>query len=51
MGDVTQILSAIQGGGRRAAEELLPLIYDELRRLAAMCLAREAPAQTIHIRD
>ena len=35
MGDVTQILSAIEGGDAQAADKLLPLIYDELRRLAA----------------
>src|SRR5262245_5140333 len=41
--DVTQILSAIDRGDPRAAAELLPLVYDELRKLAAARLAREAP--------
>src|SRR5262245_15361642 len=47
MSDVTRILSAIERGDPRAAEELLPLVYDELRRLAARRLAREAPGQTL----
>jgi len=47
MNDVTQILSAIEDGDPRAAEELLPLIYDELRKLAAQRLAREKPGQTL----
>jgi hypothetical protein len=47
MSHVTQILSAIEQGDPRAAEQLLPLIYDELRRLAADRLAREAPGQTL----
>ena len=45
--DVTCILSAIEQGDPRAAERLLPLVYDELRRLAARRLAREAPGQTL----
>jgi hypothetical protein len=46
MADVTRILTAIEAGDPRAAEQLLPLVYDELRRLAADKLAREAPGQT-----
>ena len=45
MSDVTRILSAIEQGDPKAAEELLPLVYDELRRLAARRLAREGPAR------
>jgi len=47
MADVTQILSAIEQGDPQAAEQLLPLVYDELRRLAAEQLARERPGQTL----
>ena len=47
MSDVTQILSALERGQARAAEELLPLVYDELRRLAAWHLANEQPGQTL----
>jgi RNA polymerase sigma factor (TIGR02999 family) len=47
MADVTHILSAIQQGDPRAAEQLLPLVYDELRRLAKRRLAREKPGQTL----
>ena len=47
MSDVTQILSAIEQGDPRAAEELLPLVYDELRKLAAAKLANEKPGQTL----
>jgi RNA polymerase sigma factor (TIGR02999 family) len=47
MSDVTQILTAIEQGDPRAAEELLPLVYDELRRLAAQRLAEEKPGQTL----
>jgi RNA polymerase sigma factor (TIGR02999 family) len=47
MNDVTRILSAIEGGEGRAAEQLLPLVYDELRKLAAQRMAREAPGQTL----
>ena len=47
MNDVTRILSAIEQGDPQAAEQLLPLVYDELRRLAARRLAREAPGQTL----
>ena len=47
MNDVTQILARIKSGDTPAAEQLLPLVYDELRRLAAHKLAREAPGQTL----
>ena len=47
MADVTRILNAIEQGDPRAAEELLPLVYDELRLLAAQKLARESPGQTL----
>jgi RNA polymerase sigma factor (TIGR02999 family) len=46
MSDITQILSAIEGGDAHASAELVPLVYDALRRLAAHKLAREAPGQT-----
>jgi len=47
MSDVTQILSAIEQGDSHAAERLLPLVYDELRKLAAQKLAQEKPGQTL----
>jgi len=47
MSDVTRILSAIEQGDLHAAEQLLPLVYDELRRLAAQKLAQEKPGQTL----
>ena len=47
MTDVTRILSAIEQGDPHAAEQLLPLVYDELRRLAAQKLAQEKPGQTL----
>ena len=47
MNDVTRILSAIEQGDPQAAEQLLPLVYDELRRLAAQRLAQEKPGQTL----
>jgi RNA polymerase sigma factor (TIGR02999 family) len=47
MSDVTHFLSAIEQGDPRAAAELLPLVYDELRRLAARRLTREPPGQTL----
>jgi len=47
MADVTHILSAIEAGDPKAAAELLPLVYDELRRLAAARLADERPGQTL----
>jgi RNA polymerase sigma factor (TIGR02999 family) len=47
MNDVTSILSAIEQGDPRATEQLLPLVYDELRKLAAQKLAQEKPGQTL----
>src|SRR5947209_5262664 len=47
MNDVTRILSAIEQGDPAAAEQLLPLVYDELRKLAAQRLAVETPGQTL----
>ena len=47
MNDVTQILSQIEHGDPSAAEQLLPLVYDELRRLAAAKLVHERPGQTL----
>ena len=47
MNDVTRILSAIEQGDPQAAEQLLPLVYDELRRLAAQKLVQEKPGQTL----
>src|SRR4051794_25857614 len=47
MNDVTRILSDIENGDAPAAEQLLPLVYDELRKLAAQRLAREKPGQTL----
>jgi RNA polymerase sigma factor (TIGR02999 family) len=46
-GEVTRILSAIEQGDPHAAEQLLPLVYDELRKLAAERLAHEKPGQTL----
>ncbi len=46
-GEVTRILSTIRNGNAQAAQELLPLVYDELRRLAAFKLAHETPGQTL----
>ena len=46
-GDVTQILSAIEQGDGQAAEQLLPLVYEELRKLAAAKMAQEKPGQTL----
>src|SRR5262245_42394360 len=47
MSDVTQILSAIERGDKHAASQLLPLVYDDLRQLAAQRLAHEMPGQTL----
>jgi RNA polymerase sigma factor (TIGR02999 family) len=47
MSDVTQILAQIEQGEPQAAEQLLPLVYDELRKLAAARLAQEKPGQTL----
>jgi RNA polymerase sigma factor (TIGR02999 family) len=46
-GQLTQILEAVGAGDKHAAEELLPLVYEELRRLAAARMARESPGQTL----
>ncbi len=51
MDDVTHILSAIEGGDQQAAEKLLPLIYEELRRLASQRLALEAPGLSLQSSD
>jgi len=51
MSDVSHILSAIEGGDLQAAEKLLPLVYEELRRLASQRLAREAPGQSLRSSD
>src|SRR6186713_1810003 len=45
--DLTQILSQIKSGNSNVAEQLLPLVYDELRKLAAQRLANEKPGQTL----
>jgi RNA polymerase sigma factor (TIGR02999 family) len=47
MNEVTRILCAIEGGDSHAAEQLLPLVYQELRKLAAQKLAQEKPGQTL----
>jgi RNA polymerase sigma factor (TIGR02999 family) len=47
MSNVTQILSGIESGDQAAAEQLLPLVYDELRKLAAGKMAEESPGQTL----
>jgi RNA polymerase sigma factor (TIGR02999 family) len=47
MSEITQILDALASGDRQAAAQLLPLVYAELRRLAAVMLAQEAPGQTL----
>jgi len=47
MADVTQILNAIERGDSKAADELLPLVYEELRCLAAQKLSHESPGQTL----
>jgi RNA polymerase sigma factor (TIGR02999 family) len=47
MNDVTQILAAIEQGDPKAAEQLLPLVYEELRKLAGQKLAQEKPGQTL----
>jgi RNA polymerase sigma factor (TIGR02999 family) len=47
MSDVTRVLSAMEQGDPHAAEQLLPLVYDELRKLAAQKLAQEKPGQTL----
>jgi RNA polymerase sigma factor (TIGR02999 family) len=47
MSEVTQVLCAIEQGNAQAAEQLLPLVYDELRKLAAQKMAQEKPGQTL----
>jgi RNA polymerase sigma factor (TIGR02999 family) len=47
MSDVTRLLDAVAAGDRKAATDLLPLVYDELRRLAAARMAEERPGQTL----
>ena len=47
MADVTQLLAAAAAGNRQAAADLLPLVYDELRKLAAARMAAEAPGNTL----
>lgn len=47
MNEVTRILNAFEGGDPQAAEQLLPLVYDELRKLAAERMAQEKPSQTL----
>src|SRR6516162_6257587 len=47
MSDITSILNAAQRGDGQAAEQLLPLVYDELRKLAAQKMSHEASAQTL----
>ena len=48
MADVTQLLNAMEAGEPQAAEQLLPQVYDELRRLAAGQMIREKPGQTLN---
>lgn len=47
MSEITRILDRVQQGEPQAAEELLPLVYEELRKLAAFKMANEAPGQTL----
>ena len=47
MSDVTQILSAIEQGDQKASEQLLPLVYEELRKLAAQRMANKSPDHTL----
>ena len=47
MSDVTQILSAIEQGDQKASEQLMPLVYEELRKQAAQRMAQEDPGQTL----
>jgi RNA polymerase sigma factor (TIGR02999 family) len=51
MSDVTRILSAIEQGDPSAAEQLLPLVYDELRRLASLQMAHDRPGETLNPTD
>src|SRR5436853_7113264 len=47
MNEVTRILNALEHGDPRAADQLIPLVYDELRKLAAQRMANEKPGQTL----
>ena len=47
MSDVTRILSAIEQGDQKASEQILPLVYEELRKLASQKMAQENPGQTL----
>jgi RNA polymerase sigma factor (TIGR02999 family) len=47
MNEITRILSGVEQGDQRAAEQLLPLVYDELRKLAAQKMAQESPGHTL----
>ena len=47
MTDITQLLSEIDSGSTAASENLLPIVYDELRQLASVRLAKEKPGQTL----
>ena len=47
MSEFTRVLDQVQQGKEKAADELLPLVYEELRKLAAHKMAREAPGQTL----
>src|SRR5687767_1344010 len=47
MSDITQLLAAAERGDPKASEEILPIVYEELRRLAAVKLSRELPGQTL----
>ena len=49
MSDVTRLLEAIQHGDPKAAEELLPLVYEELRKLARAKMSHEATGHTLHL--
>lgn len=51
MSDATRLLEAVRAGDRQAAADLLPVVYNELRRLAARRLAHEKPGQTLHASD
>ena len=47
MSDITRILDRVQQGDPKAAEELLPVVYEELRKLAAAKIAQQPPGQTL----
>ena len=51
MSDVTRLLQAVESGDKRAADELLPIVYEELRKLAKSKLAHERPGQTLQATD